>query len=138
MKDLSDLTLKQKESKKKIFNLKKEIIKLKLTPNVSLNEAQQQKYDKFNGIVKKGKTLLNPYKNEKEFLMIEKRIALSFAKDDYKRLVCEEKGHKESVISTGNHGTYVNCKRCGESYTRPMSSEESKSFYEFMNTSFNI
>jgi hypothetical protein len=138
MRNLEKIALKKKETKNKIFNLKKEIVKIKLSQTISLDETQQKKYDSWNEMIEKTPTFFKPYKNEKEFLIKQKEIELNFEKMNYKSLICKEKGHKEEVMSTGNLGTYVNCKRCGTGYTRPMNVKESKSFYEFMKTPFNI
>ena len=136
MKKINGLALKLEESEKNISNLKKEIKKIKLSKNISLDEEQKERYELWNRAAKEG--ILKAYETEKEFLIGQKEMVLRFEKFHYDELVCESNGHIEEIMSTDSHGVYVNCKKCGAGYTRPMNSEESKSFYDLMETPFNI
>ena len=123
--------------RKEIRGIRKNIFQIYISSDISLDEEQRKSYNSFNNTASKN-AWLEPYKNEKEFLLKEEKIKLAFIKLRYDKLICQEKGHDEEVVSTGSDGAYVSCKRCHTGYRRPMNQKEYKSFHEIMNTPFTI
>jgi len=141
-KSLEKIAKNRLELKQKISEAKKEIRKIKYSINFKLNEEDQKHYDSWNEMIEKGnkkeKQIFIPYKDEKDYAIRSKQGQIRLYEHSLVKLICEEKGHKESVISTGTHGAFVNCRRCRTAYTRPMNVEESNRFTELMNIPITI
>ena len=141
-RSLEEITKDRKELNKKLLETRKEILKIKFSKNFKLNEEDKKSYDSWNKDIKENKkdSILDikPYKNEKDYVIRKMKDQIFWYKHALIALICEEKGHVESVISLAGHGTYVECKRCGKGYKRPMSIEESKSWTKMMNTHITI
>ena len=141
-KSLEEITADRIRIKKDIFDFKKEIIQIKFSKNFKLSEKDQKDYDSWNKMVEENKkgevSIFKPYANEKDYVIKGKRSQIKLLEHYLVKLICEGKGHKESVRSIGTSGAYVNCTRCGTAYTRSMNVEESNRFAESMNTPITI
>jgi len=132
----------RKTLRKDISKLQREILKIRFSKNFQLNEKDKERYNSWNKNVQEDKKesviILKPYKNEKDYAIRKIEGNIYLYKHALTALICEEKGHVESVISMAGHGTYVECKRCGKHYKRPMNVEESHNWTKMMNTHFTI
>ena len=126
-KSLEEITKNKRNLRKDISKLQKEILSIESSENFKLDEESKKNYNSWKDLSEKSKktfkNLINPIKDEKDYAIRIRQCQISLYEHSLKSLICEEKGHKESVISLGNHGTYVECKRCGEHYTRDMNVE---------------
>jgi hypothetical protein len=141
----SNLEIKKerKELKSKIKELKREKRKIENSDVVNLTLEQRTSYELRNESCKRdeerGRAIFKPYEDEKDYLIkttINPKIRMY--EHGLVVLLCEEKGHDEKVIALGDHGTVCRCDRCGASYTRSMSMNEGRNWYDAMHTPFTI
>jgi len=141
-RSLEEITKDRKELKKDISRLQKEILKIRFSKNFKLNNEDKKNYDSWNEMIKENKkgeaSIIKPYKNEKDYVIVKKEENICSYKQALTALICEEKGHVESVTSLAGDGAYVECKRCEAHYKRPKSIEESKSQVEMENAHMTI
>jgi|GEM_PF-5576742 len=139
----AEIKAERKELKSKIKELKKEKKNIENSLEVILTPEQRERYESWNKAWEENKRgfreMFKPYENEKDYLIkttINSKISLYGY--GLTALICEEKGHNEKVIALGNNGTVCRCDRCGASYTRGMSIDEGRNFYDTMHTPFTI
>lgn len=137
-RSLEEITKDRKELNKKLLETKEEILKIKFSKNFKLNEKDKKKYDSWNKVARENPKIVKPHKSEKDYALKRMERNTSSYKHALMALICEEKGHDESVTRMDDSGTYVDCKRCGESYKRLTSIEESKSWTKMMNAHTTI
>jgi len=137
-RSLEEITKNRENLNKNISKLRREILKIKFSKNFKLNEEDKKNYDSWNKEARENPKMFKHYRNEQDYAIIKREGNICSYKDALTALICEEKGHVESVTHMDCYGTYVECKRCGESYKRSMSIEESKSWVEMENTHTTI
>ena len=141
-RSLENITKDRRELNKKILEARKEILRIKVSTNFQLNGEDQKGYESLIDLSKEMEKgighLVKLPKDEKDYAIKQIKSSIFYNQMVLTSLICEEKGHKESVISLGNNGAYVKCKRCGISYTRNMDFSESKEYNESMNTHMTI
>ncbi len=119
-----------------ILRLNKEILEVKLSEKIILNESQKKDYESCRDNE-------NPdfkfYKNEKDYLIKNKEMQIDFLKNQKISLICKKKGHQEKILSFSNHsGAFVECERCEIFYNRPMNYSESKIWSGLVSDQFTI
>lgn len=127
MKNIENITKERKDAKSKIFNLKVDIIKIRLSTNTSLTNEEILRYESWNNVSEKVPFLMS-YKSERSLLIRNKQKEVKIQKKYLNSLLCEEEGHNESVTSRVNYRAYIECTRCNTHYNRPFNSKEIKSF----------
>lgn len=100
--------------------------------NIHLNEREKEEYSNIKNAF--------GLKNEKEYLELIIAIPLKIKEMFVQQTECEKKGHiGERVMSTNSHGkAFCRCELCGETYLRPMNSQEHKELRELMEIRYNI
>jgi hypothetical protein len=133
-----EIKAEREEYKSKIKELKKKKREIEHSDTVNLTLEQRASYELRNKNRKKdtekGRAIFKPYEDEKDYLIkTEINPKIRMYEHGLITLICEEK-----VVALGNRGTVCKCKRCGASYTRSMSIDEGRNWYEAMNRPFNI
>lgn len=120
-RSLEKITENKRKLRKDISKLQKEVLSIEFSENFQLNKEDKKDYDSWKDFSEKSKknlkNILNPIRNERDYAIRIINCQISLYEHSLKSSICEEKGHNEKVISLGNHGTYVECKRCGINYT---------------------
>ncbi len=143
IRSYEEIIADRKKIKKEIKSIDARIKEIINSSSIELTATQREQYENLNKAIKENKKnerkIFKPYKDEKDYLVVQLNISKNFKESSLIRLTCEEKGH----ISKGGiivNGTYISayCKRCGMLYQRSLSKEERRDYNESMNTPMSI
>ncbi len=132
-----DKNLSKLEAIISIFNLKVGFISSNLNEQEKKEyEAQKGLRDYFNSLSKKPE---NKEFSEKDYLIERLRSEIRITKLVEKREYCKKYGHisNPQYLINGTKSFNI-CRRCKMSYTRGLTTKESKSFYDMIHRPFTI
>ena len=114
------------EARKYLMDLNQNKIK------IELDEKERKEYNNIKDTLS--------LKNEKEYLELILTIPLKIKELFVQQAECKKKGHLgEIVMSTSSYGNaFCRCGLCGDTYLRPMNSQEHKELRDLMEIRYNI